>query len=135
MELFTKENKYGVKSPLFGGDAMGAQEVICPHCQKQKVKVDFDDKTGAFKKIKGGNWVPTVAEQGAENWVQDPSLGIAVNCKCGKHYFIHSYQQNPVSYEVSNAIPTGQHHAVYCVSCTTSFIDPGMKCPSCGKQY
>lgn len=113
---------------------MGDFKAICPHCEKQSVKLDFT-VDGELKKIKGASWTPTLTEGEPGKWKHDPGIGSAVHCKCGRHYFIHSIQRNPIAFEASKTIPSGQHISVYCEKCAAAFIDSEMKCPSCGKQF
>ena len=90
---------------------------------------------GELKKIKGADANPTLFEIESGKWSQDLNKGAAVNCKCGRHYFIHSIQRNPISFEISKTIPADQHTTVFCKNCGAAFIDSSMKCPTCGKQY
>ena len=76
---------------------MGVEKAVCPHCEKKEVKLDFAE-TGELKKIKGSSWGPTLIKAEDGRWTQDLNSGAAINCKCGRHYFIHSIEKNPISF-------------------------------------
>ena len=113
---------------------MGDQKVLCPHCENKSAKLSFTDD-GELKKVKGASWVPTLIEVESGKWKQELNSGVAIHCKCDHHYFIHSIQRDPISFDVSKTIPSEQHVSVYCEACAAAFIDSSMKCPKCGKQY
>ncbi|MFW9958813.1 MAG: hypothetical protein ACFFCT_12140 [Candidatus Odinarchaeota archaeon] len=113
---------------------MGDQKALCPHCEKKSASLDFATD-GTLKNIKGASWAIPLIEVESGKWKQDLNIGTAIHCKCGHHYFIHSIQKDPISFEIGKSIPSGQYLPVYCENCAQAFIDSTMKCPNCGKQY
>jgi predicted RNA-binding Zn-ribbon protein involved in translation (DUF1610 family) len=115
---------------------MGNAEVVCPHCGKQKIKVETENKFDGFKKVKGGNsWRPLVSQLAGDNWIEDPHKGVAVECKCGKHFVLRNFTMDATSIQIDTAIPDTQAIAVYCKTCKQAFVSHDFKCPSCGGQY
>ena len=115
---------------------MGKTEVICPHCSKEKFKIETHKKTEEFKKIKGGIYHRPALFPVAENeWVEDPNKCMGVQCKCGKHFFLNGFGNPHVSFEMTNSLPEGNTFATYCGKCGRAFTSPDMQCPTCGSQF
>lgn len=115
---------------------MGKTEVICPCCNKNKFKIETDKKTEEFKKVKGGTYYRSTLQLVSENnWVEDPNQGVGVQCKCGRHFFLTSFGNLDMAFEVSNSLPEGHTFAIYCDKCGRAFTSRDLKCPTCGDQY
>ena len=114
---------------------MGDTELVCPHCNSQKFKVSTDKNRDEFKKLKGGNyWKPLITEKGDDNWVEDPNEGIAVQCKCGRHFFIYDFKAStPAS--STTTMREGQSVAAFCPKCQAAFVGSDLTCPTCSQQY
>ena len=113
---------------------MGDTELICPHCNSVKYKVSTDNSKDEFKKLKGGNWKPLLTNKGADNWVEDPNEGIAVQCKCGKHFFVYDFKAN-LTVTAETAMREGQYVATFCQNCRSAFVSSDMVCPGCNHQF
>ena len=113
---------------------MGDTEVICPHCNSAKFKVSTDKNRDEFKKLKGGDWKPLLTNKGPDIWVDDPNEGIAVQCKCGKHFFVYDFKANaPVT--TTTVMRETQNTAAFCPKCQSAFVSSDMICPGCNSQF
>jgi hypothetical protein len=116
-----------------GGIVLGKMEVVCPHCENHKYNLETDKKTGSFKKFKGGDWSPLLTNLGEDDWVKDPEQGIAVKCKCRRHFFLYNIEHEEL--KVEDVLREGSYSVFYCQKCSLASVDSSMACPSCGKQY
>ena len=113
---------------------MGDTNLLCPHCNSAKYKVSIDSKKEIFKKLKGGNWKPLLTKKGSDTWIEDPSEGIAVHCKCGKRFFVYDFKNN-VDATTATTIRENQSLAVFCPKCQSAFVSSDMVCPRCSQQF
>ncbi|MHA2043908.1 MAG: hypothetical protein ACW99G_03900 [Candidatus Thorarchaeota archaeon] len=114
---------------------MGKTKVMCPHCNKQKFKVETEYKMDNFKSIKGGTWRPLLTKISENEWFENPNSGVAIQCKCGRHFFLHNFTREDNSVQTSSSMKDNQSLAIYCINCKDAFLSPDLCCPSCETQY
>ncbi|MHA1907742.1 MAG: hypothetical protein ACW98Y_10650 [Candidatus Thorarchaeota archaeon] len=113
---------------------MGKREILCPHCNTQKFKIETD-KSGRLKNLKGGKWKPLLKKVDSNHWVKNHDLGIVVLCKCGKHTFLYNFSATLDDLESSMTVPDGSSIPVYCSQCRIAFMHSELICPTCEIQY
>ncbi len=114
---------------------MGKTEILCPHCNQERFKIETDKKTEQFKKMNGGIYHRPLLTRATETqWHEDPNRGLGVQCKCGRHFFLTDFGNPGVQYNIHTSLPDGQTIAVYCGKCGRSFVSPDLQCPTCGNQ-
>ena len=114
---------------------MGKAELLCPHCNTAKFKIESDKKTGSLKKLKGGKWEPLLTKINRNLWVKNNDLGIAILCKCGKYSFLHNFSVNLDDLKISVTMSDDRSLAIYCDTCKIAFSHSELICPTCGTEY
>jgi hypothetical protein len=107
--------------------------VVCPHCDKKKYKIQF--KEGEIEKIKGAKWNILMKQESPSTWTKDWGYGIAVGCKCGKTFFVYNLKENRENPIVQPNLRDGLLAPWFCKKCGQSFMDTSMTCPTCSTQY
>ncbi len=113
---------------------MKKSKIMCPHCSKQKFQIEIG-YNNAFKKLKGGIWRPLlteVSELSESALFENPDYGMAIQCKCGRHFFVYKDEN---SVQTSPSMNYNQSLAVYCYNCRDAFFSPDLCCPTCGTQF
>lgn len=118
---------------------MGKTEIKCPHCNKQKYKIEIKekvDKKGVrFTEInvKKGKWHPVFTQVSPTEWMENWELGIGVKCKCEKTFFLYNLADES-KIDVQSDLVENIQFAAFCVPCRASFLSPDLICPSCGAR-
>ena len=115
---------------------MGKKEIVCPHCGKKKAKLETDDKrVGALTDVKGLKWFPLIEPIGHNEWKEDWTIGIGLECKCGNAFFAYDIDSMEHPPEVLPVLKEGLLATWFCEPCGKAFVNHTLECPSCGKQY
>jgi len=113
---------------------MAKVKIICPNCEKKSYEV-ITSKEGTLENIKGAQWYPLMKSVGHNHWQEDWMLGVGVQCKCGKVFSIHGIQEGDPPIKAFQGLKDDLMLALYCEACDSAFMNPGHKCPTCGKQF
>ncbi|MDH4213959.1 MAG: hypothetical protein OEV85_08575 [Candidatus Thorarchaeota archaeon] len=114
---------------------MGKSEIQCPFCNSEKYKIETHKKTEEFQKLKGGiYYLPTLTRVTEIRWDENPNKGLAVQCKCGRHFFLTGFGNPSSMFTIHTTLPDGHSFAAYCSKCGKSFVSSNMQCPTCGNQ-
>ena len=120
---------------------MGKREISCPYCGK-KVNVTTGEiseiqgrKIGDLKEIKGADWYPLMKPIGHNEWHEDWTLGVGIECKCKRAYFVKDIQDEDQPLEASSSLFENTLLPWFCEPCGAVFTNPDMKCPTCGRAY
>ena len=109
-------------------------KIACPRCKKE-VSLILDEKAGnSLKDVKGADWYPLLKQTDPTEWIESWKNGIAVNCKCGRVFFVRGLHEG-TGINISPNLENGTSVAWFCQRCKSSFLNPEMKCPKCGTQY
>ena len=106
--------------------------MVCPHCKKKEFTIEFEE--GKFKKLKGADPLPLMKPMSRGEWHKGFDVGLAAQCGCGRLFFVYDLEGES-SPAVDSSLRAGHILAWFCPNCKYSFIDPGVKCPSCGRQF
>ena len=116
---------------------MGKASIVCAHCEKQKLEVEFDDKQRRIKKVKGADyWFPVLTKVNDSHWTafETPGHGHGVNvkCKCGQYSLLFDFLDDPKAITVKHELPEDQIASWFCNSCRAAFAGQKLECPNCG---
>lgn len=118
---------------------MGKSSIVCPHCGKQKIEVEFDDKKRGIKKVKGVEyWSPVLTRVDDTRWTAFETLeygyGVNAKCKCGKYSLLFDFLDDPKSISVKRELPENQIASWFCDSCRAAYAGQKIVCPTCGTE-
>ncbi|MFW9813125.1 MAG: hypothetical protein ACFFF9_11765 [Candidatus Thorarchaeota archaeon] len=108
------------------------EQTVCPHCGK-KSKIEYDPVNG-IKKL-DRPWQPIIQLTGQNEWDESWKIGIAIECKCKKSFFVYNLGEEDAPLNVLPKISPDQILPVFCQKCKQAFIDPDLICPTCGTNF
>ena len=109
------------------------EEVICPHCNKKKFKIDYSPTDG-IKKL-NGIWYQLLRTTGPNEWEETWTAGITIACQCGRFFFVHGLDRENSVLEVVPHLQVNYTVAIFCNNCRRAFFDYNLICPTCGTNY
>jgi uncharacterized protein YbaR (Trm112 family) len=124
---------------------MAKVSIVCPHCNKQKLEIHYEDeKEIKIKKVKGGTWDFILTKVDESHWTADPTKGIDVKCKCGKHslvygifrrhdaILVHGVFRGLDAIRIENEVTEHQILGGFCTECREAYLGRTLVCPTCG---
>lgn len=111
------------------------QKVVCPHCVKEKhtIETHVVDGLETVKNTGKAKWHPLLKKESEEVWQRDISIGLGIECKCGRTFFVFNVM-NENSLKVSPELSDNLFSPAYCIQCRSAFVSQDLVCPTCNKK-
>jgi RNA polymerase subunit RPABC4/transcription elongation factor Spt4 len=114
------------------GGRMGKVSIICPHCNSQKLEIQFDEKKGkGIEKVKDGKFDNILTQVDDSHWTDNPEDGVSVTCKCGGHSIVYGIYRGLEAIRIANEVEDNQLIGGFCRNCRSGFLAKKHVCPTC----